>query len=96
MASRNNLYLTYKKDTSRLLYWVINTSNGIIESGKCTEDDEPRQVNTTGRSTVAEILAMARLIAKHLNPVPSAIFKLFKAVIKARSITASAFMDSTP
>ncbi|KAI7604084.1 hypothetical protein KC343_g14238, partial [Hortaea werneckii] len=34
---------------------------------------------------------MARLIAKHLNPVPSAIFKLFKAVIKARSITASAF-----
>ncbi|RMY19745.1 hypothetical protein D0866_12721 [Hortaea werneckii] len=34
---------------------------------------------------------MARLIAKHLNPIPSAIFKLFKAVIKARSITASAF-----
>ncbi|KAI7462105.1 hypothetical protein D0860_02755 [Hortaea werneckii] len=60
MASRNNLYLTYKKDTSRLLYWVINTSNGIIESGNCTDDDEPRQVNTTGRSTVAEILAMAR------------------------------------
>ncbi|GAB1741341.1 hypothetical protein NU219Hw_g6578t1 [Hortaea werneckii] len=91
MANRNNLYLTYKKDTSRLLYWVINTSNGIIEAGKCTEDDEPRQVNATGRSTVAEILAMARLIAKHLNPIPSAIFKLFKAVIKARSITASAF-----
>lgn len=33
MASRNNLYLTYKRDTSRLLYWAINTSNGIIESG---------------------------------------------------------------
>jgi hypothetical protein len=31
MASRN-LYLTYKKDTSRLLYWVINTSNGIIKA----------------------------------------------------------------
>lgn len=30
MAGRNNLYLTYKKDTSRLLYWVVNTSNGII------------------------------------------------------------------
>ncbi|KAI7194622.1 hypothetical protein KC363_g2019 [Hortaea werneckii] len=91
MAGRNNLYLTYKKDTSRLLYWVINTSNGIIESGKCTAKDEPLQVNTTGRSTVAEIVAMARLIARHLDPIPSAIFKLFKAVIKARSITASAF-----
>ncbi|KAI7101615.1 hypothetical protein KC340_g14431 [Hortaea werneckii] len=34
---------------------------------------------------------MARLIARHLDPIPSAIFKLFKAVIKARSITASAF-----
>lgn len=34
---------------------------------------------------------MARLIAKHLSPIPSAIFKRFKAVIKARSITASAF-----
>ncbi|RMY19744.1 hypothetical protein D0866_12720 [Hortaea werneckii] len=53
MASRNNLYLTYQKDISRLLYWVINTANGIIEAGKCTEDDEPRQVNATGRSTVA-------------------------------------------
>jgi hypothetical protein len=63
MASRS-LYLTYKNDTSRLLYWVINTANGIIQSSGTNKEDGPAlSVNTTGQSTVAEIVNMSRLIA---------------------------------
>jgi hypothetical protein len=90
MRSRNNLYLTYKKDTSLLLYWIINTSNGIVKSGKQAENGSV-QLNTTGSTTVAEIVNMTRLIAKHLDPIPSTVFRLFKAIIKARSATHAAF-----
>jgi hypothetical protein len=92
MASRN-LYLTYKKDTSRLLYWVINTSNGIIQSERNTEEDAAITINTTGQSTVAEIVSMSRLIARNLESVPRAIFDLFQAVIKARSTMYAAFQQ---
>jgi hypothetical protein len=94
MASRN-LYLTYKKDTSRLLYWVINTSNGIIQSGTNLEGDETITMNTTGRSTVAEIVSMSRLIARNLKPIPSAIFDLLQTVITARSTMYAAFQQIT-
>ena len=90
MASRN-LYLTYKKDTSQLLYWVINTSNGIVRSAASVEDCAGVTINTTGQSTVAEIVDMSKLIARHLQPIPSVIFNLFQAVIKARSVTHDAF-----
>lgn len=92
MASRN-LYLTYKRDTSRLLYWVINTSNGIIQSGASTDGHSSVELNTTGQSTVSEIVSMSRLIAGKLNPIPSAIFALFHAVIKARSTVHAAFQQ---
>lgn len=92
MASKN-LYLSYKRDTSRLLYWVINTSNGIIQSAVSDEDHAPVKINTSGRSTVLEIVQMSKLIAEHLQPIPSAIFGLFQAVIKARSITYDAFQQ---
>ena len=86
-----NLYLTYKKDTSRLLYWVINTSNGIVQAISNAEDCAPVAINTTGQSTVSEIVNMSKLIAKHVQPIPSTIFELFQAVIKARSVTYEAF-----
>ncbi|PVI05746.1 hypothetical protein DM02DRAFT_684084 [Periconia macrospinosa] len=92
MASRN-LYLTYKRDTSRLLYWVINTSNGIVRSKTSVEDHQPVTINTTGHSTVSEIVQMSKLIAKHIQPVPSAILGLFQSVIKARSATYDAFQQ---
>ncbi|KAF2868102.1 hypothetical protein BDV95DRAFT_580257 [Massariosphaeria phaeospora] len=94
MAGRSGkLYLTYKKDTSRLLYWVINTSNGILQSGASAEERAPVTVNSTGQSTVSEIVSMAKLIAKHVQPVPAAVFRLFQAVIKARSTTHDAFQQ---
>jgi hypothetical protein len=92
MAS-HNLYFTYKQQTSRLLYWVINTSNGIIQSGANVEEHRPVTINTTGRSTVAEIVSMSRLIARNLETIPPAIFELFQAVIKARSTMYAAFQQ---
>lgn len=91
--SRRNLYLTYKNNTSQLLYWIINTSNGIVRSATSAEDCAPVTINTTGQSTVSEIVNMSRLIAKHIQPVPSAVFELFQAVIKARSTTYDAFQQ---
>jgi hypothetical protein len=91
MASRN-LYLTYKKDTSRLLYWVVNTSNGIVQSARNSEDASVA-INTTGRSTGREIVDMSKLIASNLKPIPSAIFGLFQAVITARSTMYAAFQQ---
>jgi hypothetical protein len=41
-------------------------------------------INTTGRRTVAEIASMSKLVAGKLNPIPSAVFALFQAVITAR------------
>jgi hypothetical protein len=92
MASRN-LYLTYKKDTSRLLYWVINTSNGIIQSSTDPGQYAPVTINTTGQTTVADIVNMSQLIARHLKHVPNAITDLFGAVIKARSTVYAAFQQ---
>jgi hypothetical protein len=65
-VTSRNLYLTYKKDTSRLLYWVINTSNGIVRSAADAEDCAPVTVNTTGQSTVSDIVNMSKLIAKYI------------------------------
>jgi hypothetical protein len=92
MASRN-LYLTYKKDTSQLLYWVINTSNGIIQSMADKETCASVSINSTGRSTVSEIVNMSKLIADHVQPIPAAVLRLFQGVIKARSAMYGAFQQ---
>jgi hypothetical protein len=47
----------------------------------------------TGRSTVGEIVRIARLISKYLKDIPSAIYQLFKAVIKARSAMYNVFQQ---
>lgn len=94
-----NLYLTYKKDTSKLLYWVINTSNGIHRSDPNVAESTSVTINTTGQTTVSDIVNMAKLIAIHLNPVPTSIFKLFQDVIRARSTmyaTFQQFVKHTP
>ncbi|KAJ4289980.1 hypothetical protein N0V88_006781 [Collariella sp. IMI 366227] len=86
MTARN-VYLAYKRDTSQLLYWIIWTSNGIIKSGQTEtavadyEIEAPAAVNTTGELTVANLVALSRLIAKHINPIPATILALFSSVV---------------
>ncbi|KAG7291176.1 hypothetical protein NEMBOFW57_001188 [Staphylotrichum longicolle] len=88
----SNVYLAYKRDTSQLLYWIIRTSNGIIKSAT-TPKDGGAQMNTTGEITVANLVALSRLIAKHITAVPPAILRLFRAVINARTATHQAFQQ---
>jgi hypothetical protein len=83
MAYRN-VYASYKRDTNYLVYWVINVSNRIVK--KLPEGDERAlPLNTTGRATMKDFLAMSKLIASHNTAVPEVIFRLLRSVIDART-----------
>ncbi|KAI1434363.1 hypothetical protein GGR50DRAFT_687666 [Xylaria sp. CBS 124048] len=88
-----NLYLAYKRDTSRLIYWIVKASNAIITSSATIPDDAPNVPNTDGQITVSSLVALSKLIAKHINPVPSAILALFQSAIQARRATYAAFQQ---
>lgn len=90
MASQNS-YLAYKRDTRHLLYWMIHASNAIIKASPATEDGAAMVVNNTGQTTTPEVLTMSELIAKHVQSVPSIVYRLLQSVIKARSTTYAAF-----
>jgi hypothetical protein len=95
MATRN-AYLAYKRDTSRLLYWIIRTSNDIIRSSAALplDEDAPKGVNTTGEITVSSLVSLSRLISKHISAVPPAIHRLFEPVIDARTASYTIFQQS--
>ncbi|CAI6332029.1 unnamed protein product [Periconia digitata] len=80
--SSPNLYLQYKKDTSRLVQWIIRTSNGIVMSATTPSSME---VNTSGHLSIPQIVSMSKMIANHLQPTPHIILYLFRSVIAARS-----------
>ncbi|WYZ40952.1 hypothetical protein EsH8_IV_001293 [Colletotrichum jinshuiense] len=82
-----NSYVTYKRDTRYLLYWIINISNSVIKNHQRSDNDVPLpfDLNTSGQTTVAGLVAMAQIIAKSDRPVPSAIFSLLQSVVRARS-----------
>ncbi|KAE9368958.1 hypothetical protein N431DRAFT_382769 [Stipitochalara longipes BDJ] len=95
MADQNS-YIRYKKETNRLLFWVIHTSNSIIKSASGfapDADDVLPKVNTTGQITVSALVSLSKLIAKHINPIPSTIYRLFQSVIDARLAANSLFQQ---
>ena len=81
----HNRYLAYKRDTSHLLYWVIRTSNEIIHKMTAAGREPPDLLNKSGLATISQIVSMSNLIAKHIEKVPSLIYRLFRSVIGARS-----------
>lgn len=86
-----NPYLAYKRDTSRLTYWIVKASNAIIASSSALRGDSCETPNTDGRLTVAGFVSLCKLIAKHIDPVSPAILGLFNSVIQARSAQYQAF-----
>ncbi|THC94887.1 hypothetical protein EYZ11_005649 [Aspergillus tanneri] len=74
-----NSYTAYKRDTRHLVYWIIRASNAIIKSLLNLEDDAPSELNTTGLITVPGLLSLSKLIAKHINPIPLTIYRLFQS-----------------
>lgn len=93
MAPSHNAYLAYKRDTNLLLYWVIRTSNDIINSQAHHEISV--KVNTSGKTTVSGLLAMANLIAANVTGslIPAAVYRLFKSVVSARTASWQAFQQ---
>ncbi|KAK5633104.1 hypothetical protein RRF57_008818 [Xylaria bambusicola] len=92
MASQN-LYLAYKRDTSRLIYWIVKASNAIIASEVTLPDDVPKTPNINGQVTVAGLVSLSKLIAKHTDPIPSAILALFNSAIQARTAAYGIFQQ---
>ncbi|KAI1769818.1 hypothetical protein F4818DRAFT_314205 [Hypoxylon cercidicola] len=88
-----NSYLAYKRDTSRLIYWIIKTSNAIISSSSTLPEDAPKTPNSNGGVTVSGLVTLSKLIAKHIDFVPPAILGLFDAVIQARTTAYESFQQ---
>ncbi|KAJ3579357.1 hypothetical protein NPX13_g1213 [Xylaria arbuscula] len=92
MASLD-LYLAYKRDTSRLIYWIVQASNAIVTSPVTLPDDVPRNPNTDGQITVSSLVSLSKLIAKHIDSIPEAILALFRSVIQARKAVYEKFQQ---
>ncbi|KAI0863800.1 hypothetical protein F4860DRAFT_50384 [Xylaria cubensis] len=88
-----NPYLTYKRDTSRLIFWIVKASNAIIASSASLPDDVPKTPNTNGQVTVSSLVSLSKLIAQHIKPIPPVILSLLDSVIKARTATYAAFLQ---
>jgi hypothetical protein len=96
MADQNS-YLRYKRDTRHLLYWMIHASNTILKSSASlpatASDATLKTVNTTGQITVSALVPMSKLIAEHINPIPSTIYRILQSVIDARKATYAVFQQ---
>jgi hypothetical protein len=93
MMKFDNIYVSYKKETGRLLYWMIQTSNGIIQALGPSKDGCSLEVNLTGQAPVADLVLMAKLIATHRVNVPSEMLASFHSVIELRTIYYSQFQE---
>lgn len=60
MAGRNT-YLKYKRDQRLLVYWIVNSSNRIIET---SASKASVAVNTTGQISLAILKSLAQLIVE--------------------------------
>lgn len=56
-----NTYLTYKRETAELLYWVIQAFNTIVQKTGAKDEDGLSLRNTTGKTTVQGLVSMVRL-----------------------------------
>jgi hypothetical protein len=83
---------------------MIDTSNSIIKSSSSkpilessssapTLNPTPASVNMTGEIPVSAFVPLSNLIAKHINPIPSIIYRLFQSVIDARTATHALFQQ---
>lgn len=89
----DNLYVSYKRDTRLLLYWIIKTSNTIIKNLKDSGHNVALEINITGQVTVSDLIPLSELIVKYHANIPSTIYHLFQSVIELRSIYHSQFQQ---
>lgn len=101
MAPTRNSYLAYKRDTSYLIYWILQTSNSIIKSLAASDnpvdgiDGAPMVPLTSAGITVAGLISLSKFVGKHIDSAPSTILALFQSVIEARTAAHAAFQQMT-
>jgi len=88
-TQRYSAYQWYKRNTNHLIYWVVNTSNTIIEH--LNDRTSGLTINTTGQVTKSSLISLAELISLHINEVPPAVLHLFRSVIDARKAFHASF-----
>ncbi|KAJ5361615.1 hypothetical protein N7541_002459 [Penicillium brevicompactum] len=88
MADRNT-YLTYKRDQSRLVHWILQTSAEIIQQHP---SEAATAINSTGVVSLTTLQSLSALIAKDPYPIPATIFRLFESIIDARKKTHDIFL----
>ncbi|KAL6876635.1 hypothetical protein J3F83DRAFT_726527 [Trichoderma novae-zelandiae] len=91
-----NTYRAYKRDTQRLLFWLIHAFNTILRSSTVAEvgsDEQEKRQNVTGQVTVKEFVDMARTISKHGIRVPGAVYRKLQSVTRARETVYQAFQQ---
>lgn len=95
MMADHNTYLAYKRDTTRLIYWMVHASNSIIKSPSAASipDATLPKLNTTGKIKASALVSTSKLIAKHISPVPSTIYRLFQSVISVRTAVYSSYQQ---
>ncbi|KAH8179342.1 hypothetical protein LIA77_00861 [Sarocladium implicatum] len=82
-ASRE-LYDRYKRDTQQTLHYMINTTNRLLNLLPKHQHDG-LTVNETGKTTASAMVTIAKLIKKHVEPLPDLLFWYLRSVIEART-----------
>ncbi|KAG6006495.1 hypothetical protein E4U21_007040 [Claviceps maximensis] len=73
-------YLTYKRETSRLVFLLVTASNAIL-----SVKNAKAKLNTSGKLDSSGFVPSAELIGKHMRSVPREILRLLKSVIELRT-----------
>ncbi|CAG8336249.1 unnamed protein product [Penicillium nalgiovense] len=90
MADRYT-YLRYKRYEEHIVQWIIDTSDHIIKNFPSEPPVAAKTTKTKGVS-LARLKSLSALIAKHIDPIPTDIFRLFKSLIDARIETHDFFL----
>ncbi|KAK3358109.1 hypothetical protein B0T25DRAFT_540969, partial [Lasiosphaeria hispida] len=80
-----NLYLSYKRDTGRLIYWIVKASNGIISQAAMLPHDVPCTPNPHRPDYHRKPCPSVQAHRQIPLATPPDIFQMFCSVIDART-----------
>ncbi|KAJ0359607.1 hypothetical protein COL26b_014309 [Colletotrichum chrysophilum] len=94
VATRES-YIGYKKDTQGFVEWMIKTTSLILKTQPRSGENAqlPTGVSSSGATTVAGLVSMARLIADSGAAVSGSTFRRLISIIRARRNHYHAFVE---
>ncbi|KAF5501425.1 hypothetical protein CGCS363_v006099 [Colletotrichum siamense] len=94
VATRES-YIGYKKDTQDLVEWMIKTTSLILKTQERSGENSqlPTGVSSSGATTVAGLVSMARLIADSGAAVSGSTFRRLISIVRARRSHYHAFVE---